>query len=815
MIRATHAAHIRRAAPLLALLLGAALSPHALGCGRGAATLQAPGAKSATEATAVREVIQVAFIGEGTLEVRDEAAGVSKLALERLAVRAETSGDVAETQVEHVFRNDTDETLEGTFRFPLPDGAILTGLAMEIEGRLMHGELVEREKARRVYEEIVDQMLDPALLEWESGQVFKLRVFPIEPHKTKRVVLTFVAPLHRASDGLHFAWRAPDGGGAPLENVSVTLDGKALDVAKARRAEGGELLAKVRSEAPTVVVETREDGAYYALRGEPRFEAEEPSAPQKPQALIVLADRSRSMLEARALQAKTLGMLASELGARDAFTVVTGDVSTRAQQGGLVAASKDASAIAVAFLDETTPDGASDLGKLFAEAGTLVRAAKAKNLEPTVVLLGDANPTWGETRTDALVEVARRELDGASMHVVMLGKSPDEQVARALTDALHGRLFRPMTEDEALRAAHGVAEARTVRRVEGVHLVGDLGGVDLPGGVPTALYEGDPVELTMFVPRGKAAPALSFAGTVNGKPFALGLGVDRALPARHVAKRWAKAKIARLEREGDARKQDVVATSLTHGVLSRHTSFLVLESEEAYARHQIERRAKQRDTDEARVTGRDLEGGSGGDASVTPDHLQPGDPEVRIPAPEDASSVVVVFPFGETKAASFERDPHGGGAWVVRFLVDRATPDGSYTIVARVTHRDGRVEILEIPYVVDTQTPMFDVRVRAKGDGTYEIRAKQRITAEEIAALAPESEGSLDERRRRHAHVLTDAKRVEVQAPDGQAIALTHVTLGDFVGTWRPTTPPAPGAKIRLVAVDRALNQTELEAEVP
>ena len=89
------------------------------------------------------------------------------------------------------------ERLEGTFRFPLPEGASLVGLAMEIDGKMMEGELVESDKARKTYETIVDEMRDPALLEWEHGTTFKLRVFPIEPHEDKRIVIRYVAPLRR------------------------------------------------------------------------------------------------------------------------------------------------------------------------------------------------------------------------------------------------------------------------------------------------------------------------------------------------------------------------------------------------------------------------------------------------------------------------------------------------------------------------------------------------------------------------------------------------------------------------------------------
>jgi hypothetical protein len=765
--------------------------------------------------------LRPSFVGAGSLEAHGEKTAKTKLAIERLAVSAETSGDVAEVAVEHVFRNDADEQLEGTFRFPLPEGSMLVGLAMEMDGRMVDGELVERDKARKAYEETVDKMLDPALLEWENGTTFKLRVFPIEAKKTKRVVLRFIAPLHRADDGLYFAFRPPTGdGGVPLERFAVKVDGD--DVSAAPRTPTGEVLTRVSGAAPEAFVERTEQGAYVAATVHPTFAADAGAGPaaQKGQALVVLCDRSRSMLEARTLESRVLDATLAELDARDRFAVVTGDVKAHAMPGGAGGTSLHAPtaaerAAAVAFVDATEPDGASDLGVLLDAGAAAGAQARAAGLEPTFAYVGDATATWGETRASSLAAIARDRL-GAPLHVVVLGKSTDDDAARAIASATHGRLLRPKTEDDAKRDAKLILAARTTRRIDDLHVVAD-DALDVPLPPPGTIYEGDDISFAAFLPKDKEANVHSvrLLGTIAGKPFEKELALASATPARDVAKRWATARIELLQRDGDAHKDDVVKTSLAQGVMSRYTSFLVLESDEAYAKYQIERRAHEDASGEARVTGRDLDGTSDGrTASVTPDHLQPGDPEIRVPAPADARSVVVVLPFGETKDAAWEDDARGG-SWVARFLVDAHTPDGTYEIVIRVTHADGSVEIQKVPYVVDTQRPNLDVRVVARRGGKYEIRATQRLTEEEIAAQAPGLTGSLDEKRARTAAVLTDAKRVEVVTPDGQTLSLAAVRVGEFAGTWTPKGPVAPHAKLRIVAVDRALNERAMDVELP
>jgi hypothetical protein len=760
--------------------------------------------------------IRSVFVGAGSLEAHGEKTPATRLAIERIDISAKTAGDVAETRVEHVFRNDTDERLEGTFRLPLPDGAIVTGLALEIDGKLVEGEIVEREKARKAYQQVVDEMRDPALLEWEGGQSFKLRVFPIEARSTKRVVLRFVAPLHRTDDGVFFAVHPPSAeAGVPAERVAIHLDGRTIDLARAKRASTGEVLVKVADSSPEAVAETDPQGTYVHVHLDPvPRDAPEPARPG-PTAMILLCDRSRSMLEARALEAQVVSMLLERLGPDDAFTVLDGDVTARALPGGLrLAAGADRRA-AMAFLDGDEPDGASDLARLVVAGGQAVRLARARRLDPVVVYLGDASPTWGETRAAELGRVATEALGGAALHMVLLGNSTEDGVARVLAEAGHGRLLRPKSEDEAARAAALVASAAGARRIDGVRWVG-ADAADVAQPPPSTVYEGDEVEASLFLPTGADASGLRLAGTVAGKPFSRPIELASAVPERDVALRWASAKIETLEQEGDANKAKVVALSLSRGVMSRYTSLLVLESDEAYARMQIARKAHADDPADVRVSARDLDGTDGASPSVSPDHLQPGDPEVRVPAPADAQSVVVVFPFGETKEASFEPDDRGG-EWVVRFLVDRRTPDGTYEILVRVTHHDGTVEILKLPYVVDTQRPHLRVAVHRQG-AAYKILANQELSPEEIAAQAPELSGTLDERRRRAARILTDAKRVEVRAPDGQVLSLTHVRLGEFSGTWLPRAPVgAPGshASLHVVAVDRALNESAMDVELP
>jgi len=181
------------------------------------------------------------------------------------------------------------------------------------------------------------------------------------------------------------------------------------------------------------------------------------------------------------------------------------------------------------------------------------------------------------------------------------------------------------------------------------------------------------------------------------------------------------------------------------------------------------------------VTGGDLDTLGRRDPSLSPDEIQPGDPEIKIPAPIDAKSVVVAFPFGEIKRAVWDADVE---AWMVRFLIDKDTPDGQYFARITVTHADGRIEMMSLPYVVDTKAPIVELTAK-RVTGGYKITAKQ------IAA---------------NGNGRKDADKVEVQLPDGSILTLTETKWGRFEGVWL-TSVLTESVTLRVVARDRAMNQ--------
>ena len=108
-------------------------------------------------------------------------------------VTVDIRDQIARTTVEESFVNHTNGRLEGVFHFPLPSDASISGFGMWIGSELVEADVVEKQRAREIYETILRERRDPGLLEWSGGNIFKARVFPIEAHSEKRIKITLHA----------------------------------------------------------------------------------------------------------------------------------------------------------------------------------------------------------------------------------------------------------------------------------------------------------------------------------------------------------------------------------------------------------------------------------------------------------------------------------------------------------------------------------------------------------------------------------------------------------------------------------------------
>ena len=73
---------------------------------------------------------------------------------------------IATTKIDQVFHNPNSWAAEGTYIFPIPPGATISDFTMTVDGEPVEAKLLDADEARRIYDDIVRNMRDPALLEY-------------------------------------------------------------------------------------------------------------------------------------------------------------------------------------------------------------------------------------------------------------------------------------------------------------------------------------------------------------------------------------------------------------------------------------------------------------------------------------------------------------------------------------------------------------------------------------------------------------------------------------------------------------------------
>src|SRR4030095_12643765 len=79
--------------------------------------------------------------------------------------------------------------------FPVPKDAHIDKFSMEIGGKMVDAELLPAGKARQIYKKTGAHNGDPALLEDAGRDLFKVRIFPIEPRSRKPIKISYTELL--------------------------------------------------------------------------------------------------------------------------------------------------------------------------------------------------------------------------------------------------------------------------------------------------------------------------------------------------------------------------------------------------------------------------------------------------------------------------------------------------------------------------------------------------------------------------------------------------------------------------------------------
>ncbi|HET7544358.1 MAG TPA: VIT domain-containing protein [Polyangiaceae bacterium] len=560
----------------------------------------------------------------------EESRGAVKLATHRVRVRI--AGAMARTEVDEIFENDSDDVLEGIYRFPIPTDAKIERLALEVDGKLEEGAFVDRDRAAAIWRgaivnaapsarpRIKDEIVwvpgpwrDPALLEWQRGGRFELKIFPIPKHGQRRIVLAYTEAVRPVGGVRHFSYALPvdPGGTTKIRHFDVDIELRGQDPKFGVRTLGYPLSASDRDGARVfsfsaddftpngdlsvewALPERQSELSAFGYRaGDERYAllTLRPKLPRasddRAHATAIVLDTSRSMFGEGLERAKRLTVrLARELDPAGPVTVLACDSTCRNLPAGFLTPGPQTAQAIEHFLSTIFAEGASDP----TQAVALAEAALAKASENQVrdiVFIGDGTPTVGPIRAATITSAVRDALAAARTRItaVAVGSASDLDTLGALARAGGGVVLPYVpgqTLNEAtlgvLRATYGSA----LRDVE-VVLPEELHAV-APQKLDTILA-GSETSISARMTSDKIVGKLTLRGKLGDTPFEqrydLQISASENAGNAFVPRMYAAARIADLERNGGSEaKKEALALSTQFSVASRYSSLLVLESE--------------------------------------------------------------------------------------------------------------------------------------------------------------------------------------------------------------------------------------------
>ncbi|PYL24684.1 MAG: trypsin [Verrucomicrobia bacterium] len=346
-------------------------------------------------------------------------------------VNVKIDGQVAITSIDQEFYNPNDQRLEGFYMFPVPKGAHLDKFSMEIGGKSVDAELLPADKARGIYEDIVRKMRDPALLEYAGRDLFKVRIFPIEPRSRKPIKISYTELLRSDAGMMTYLYplSTEKFSARPIKNLSVKIELKSTEPLASIYSPSHKV--EIKRDGPNRAVigyeskdekpdtdfqivyssDTRDvglklitykpdgDDGYFLFLAAPTVTDETKPAPKD---VVFVVDTSGSMAGAKLQQAqKALRFCVENLNAEDRFEIVRFSTEAEPLFHELIPADSDHRKRANGFIDDFKPIGGTAIADALQSA---LKVRPDKSDRPFVVIfLTDGLPTVGARTPDEIV----------------------------------------------------------------------------------------------------------------------------------------------------------------------------------------------------------------------------------------------------------------------------------------------------------------------------------------------------------------------------------------------------------------------------
>lgn len=540
---------------------------------------------------------------------------------------------VAITEVDQVFVNPNNARLEGEYIFPLPKGAEIDKFSMDINGKQQEAELLDADKARQIYTDIVRSMKDPALMEYADRGMFKVRIFPIEPNGKKQIKLKYTQVLKSDSGlvGYTYPLSTEKFSSAPIESVGIkciidtqhpikTVYSPSHKVEVNRKGEKQAVVGwEVKNAKPDtdfqIFYSTQApnkgdigvnllayhdgdpknvDGGHFMLFISPGNIADKQIAKKD---IVFVLDTSGSMAGEKLDQAKkALKFCIANLNDGDRFEVIRFATEAEPLFDGLRDVSKETRAKAGEWVEALKPLGGTAIEEALNKAVKTAKAGEQKGRPTMVIFLTDGRPTIGTTDETQLVDSVKKEIGDKSIRVFSFGIGTDintHLLDRITEHTKAASQYVLPSEDIEVKVSSFFTKinypvlSSVELKVKGDVKVSKMYPAPLPD-----VFRGDQL-IVMGRYTGKAEgattdAAIQLEGIINGKKETFTYEVtfpNKATDNTFVPRLWATRRVGflldqiRLSTVDPEVKDEITRLAKQYGIVTPYTSYLILEDE--------------------------------------------------------------------------------------------------------------------------------------------------------------------------------------------------------------------------------------------
>ena len=549
-------------------------------------------------------------------------------------IDVEVTGLLARVSVTQVFRNTGPDWAEAVYRFPLPEGAAVDRLRVEVGARLLEGEIREKSDARRSYQQARDAGRVASLVEQQRANQFQTRLANIAAGETIRVTVGFLArvdfsdgaygldipltftprftPADRGTGRLHWFLDAADSDSHFL-TLEVRLN-TGLQLARIEsRYHDIDILPTPQGYRLTLVDPDTRSDRLFALRWEPEFGAAPEATvttwhgPDATYALAMLAPPLAAALEPRP---REVVFVIDTSGSMEGASLEQAAAALRQGLGflagtdwfNLVEFNSEARLLFAESLPATPLNRARAerfIAGLEANGGTEMQPALdlAMGLPPRDELRQIVFITDGSVGNERELLLRIGEQLGASrLFTVSIGAAPNAwfmRKAAVVGRGSHTHIGRPADVGPRMAALWARIEHPALQNV---CIDWGMEAEFYPEIIPD-LYAGEPLWLYARLPR--APREVLVCGELDGRYWETSAPVAPDAGGEAVATLWARHKIEALEdgrlfgADADAVRREVLDIALAFGLLTRYTALVAVDrtparpADAALASHEV------------------------------------------------------------------------------------------------------------------------------------------------------------------------------------------------------------------------------------